>query len=110
MKPLGRERNWLVIVDGGQHVTIGRSTDPTPDEIVRIGQALDTAGAAGWLAVSEGGYYHHGPVSLLMVRRITTQDGDWPTAERRWRRLRRAANDCSMANVMRAEPPGLGVS
>jgi hypothetical protein len=35
-----REKRWIVLADDGLHVTIGRHTDPSEDEIVRAGDAL----------------------------------------------------------------------
>ena len=52
-----KERRWIVLGEDGRHVTIGRHTDPTDDELARAADALHTSGQGGWLAVTEGQYY-----------------------------------------------------
>ncbi len=83
-----KERRWLVVAEDGHHSTIGIRTDPSPEEIRSLGDSLDSAGMAAWLVVSEGGYDDAGVVTLLMVRRITSRDGNWADAERRWHERR----------------------
>ena len=56
-KGRGRERRWIVLCTDGRHVTLGRHTDPTEDEIVAAERSLSAAGLAGWLAVMAGDYY-----------------------------------------------------
>ena len=57
MSPLGPalvgplDRRWLVIADDGRHVTVGRETDPTQDEIKILSGQVDELGVAAWLAV-----------------------------------------------------------
>lgn len=75
-----REKRWLVVTQDGRHATLGRHTDPSPDEVAAAGSQLDTLGVAGWLAVSEGVYYSKTPVILLFVRSITTLEGNWDEA------------------------------
>lgn len=87
-----REKRWLIVSEDGRHATLGRHTDPTDEQIQRCGAQLDRQGLAGWLVVSEGAYYSNSPVTLLMVRPITTKAGDWNTAERQWHDLRERAN------------------
>lgn len=85
---MSKEKRWLVVADDGHHSTIGIRTDPSPEEILSVGESLDSAGMAAWLVVSDGSYYEEGVVTLLMVRRITNRKGDWADAEWRWHRLR----------------------
>jgi hypothetical protein len=87
-----REKRWLAITQSGDHATLGRHTDPTEAELTDAGRRLDELGTAGWLVVSEGGYYGRGPVTLLLVRRLTVLDGDWGSAEERWHAKRSSAN------------------
>ncbi len=51
------ERRWIVLCTDGRHVTLGRHTDPTEDEVVAAERSLSGAGLAGWLAVMAGDYY-----------------------------------------------------
>ena len=85
---MSKERRWLVVAHDGHHSTIGIRTDPSPEEILSVGESLDSAGMAAWLVVSEGNYDEGGVVTLLMVRPITNRKGDWRDAERRWHELR----------------------
>lgn len=62
------ERRWLVIASDGRHVTIGRTTDPTPEALEEAGERLRALGLAGWLAVSDGDYHGPGRLDLLLVR------------------------------------------
>jgi hypothetical protein len=87
-----REKRWLAITQTGEHVTLGRHTDPTEIELADISRQLDGLGTAAWLVVSEGGYHGSGPVALLQVRRLTSIDGDWNSAEERWHAKRAVAN------------------
>ncbi len=90
--PGAQERRWLVLAQDGRHVTLGRESDPSADEIARCGESLDRVGTPGWLVVSEGGYYNRRtPVRLLMVRQITAIAGEWPEAERQWHEIRQRA-------------------
>jgi hypothetical protein len=92
MENPAREKRWLVLVQNGDHVTLGRHTDPADAEIADISRKLDEMAAAGWLVVSEGGYYGSGHVTLLNVRRLTQIEGDWQQAEENWHAKRRQAN------------------
>jgi hypothetical protein len=83
-----REKRWIVVTQDGRHSTIGRHSDPTADELDTISGQLDSARIAAWLAISEGAYYGAGAITLMMVRRLTTTDGDWAAAERNWREHR----------------------
>jgi hypothetical protein len=86
-----RERRWLVVVQDGQHSTLGRHTDPTAEDLEALAAQVDRLGVAGWLAVSEGVYYAEGPVTLMCVRRLSAADGDWSAAERLWHERRARA-------------------
>lgn len=86
-----RERRWIILGDDGRHVTAGRATDPTDDEISRAGAALAAAGIGGWLAVLEGDYFRRNArMTVLCVRRIAGPDADWTVAEAAFLSLRKA--------------------
>ncbi len=59
------ERRWIILSEDGRYATIGRATDPSPDDISRIEGAMQAQGLAGWLAVMEGDP-HTGPMPRLM--------------------------------------------
>ena len=84
-----REKRWIVLADDGRHVTIGRHTDPSEDEIVRAGEGLQANGVGGWLAVTEGVYYSAGPLSVMMVREIAPARQTWEGAVGAFMELRR---------------------
>jgi len=63
-----RERRWIILREDGQHVTVGRHSDPSPDEIARAEAGLRGHSLAGWLAVMEGAYYEQSDPLLMMVR------------------------------------------
>ena len=51
-----RERRWIILADAGRHVSVGRATDPTGDEILTAEEALAAQAHGGWLAVMKGDY------------------------------------------------------
>ncbi|MBW4095964.1 MAG: hypothetical protein HIU81_11650 [Acidobacteria bacterium] len=86
-----REKRWLVLAEDGRHITLGRHSNPSDEEVLDVSQQLNGMGLAGWLAISEGGYYSTNAVTLLMVRQITDKLGDWTLAESRWNEQRMKA-------------------
>jgi hypothetical protein len=86
------ERHWIILGDDGRHVTVGRHTDPTEQEIARAGDALRATGQGGWLAVTEGDYYSPGrPISVLMVRELATPRQPWESAVAAFQGIRAGA-------------------
>ena len=64
-----KERRWIVLGSDGRHVTLGRHTDPTDDEISDAERGLISQGLSGWLVVVEGSYWiRKSKLTLLMVR------------------------------------------
>ena len=68
MERAALETRWIVLGTDGRHVTMGRHTDPTPEEVEAAERGLAAQGLAGWLAVMKGGYYVRRKPSLMMVR------------------------------------------
>ncbi len=62
------ETRWIVLGTDGRHVTLGRHTDPTQEEVAAAESGLAAQGLAGWLVLMKGGYYVQGKPSLMMVR------------------------------------------
>jgi hypothetical protein len=54
------EKRWIILTPDGGHVSIGRHTDPSDDEVEVAAEKLRQAGTGGWLAVMEGPYYRRG--------------------------------------------------
>jgi len=76
-----QERRWIILGEDGRHVTVGRHTDPTDDELARAAEALRASGQGGWLAVLEGHYYRpRERVSLMMVRELAPTNVAWTVA------------------------------
>lgn len=75
------ERRWIILGQDGRHVSIGRSSDPSEQEIAGAAAALVATGNAGWLAVLEGDYWAaRGPVRLVQVRPLNGGTGGWDDA------------------------------
>lgn len=67
-----REQRWIILGSDGRHVTLGRQTDPTEDEILIAENSMRANGLSGWLAIMDGDYYASSrPPHLLLVRRLT---------------------------------------
>ena len=87
-----RERRWVILGDDGRHVSIGRATDPSEDELARAADGLRAAGLGGWVAILEGSYYQtRGKISLMMVREIAPPASTWETAVTLFQTRRRQA-------------------
>lgn len=74
------ERRWIILGDDGRHVTVGRHSDPTEEELRGITEQLKTTGVGGWLAVTEGVYYSSEVMKLLMVQELAPPRRPWETA------------------------------
>lgn len=89
---MSEERRWIVLGDDGRHVTLGRHSDPSEEEIEKVGHALKAIGQGGWLAVTEGVYYsRRATLGILMVREIASPRASWDDAAAAFHRLRRDA-------------------
>ena len=75
-----REKRWIVLGEDGRHVTLGRHTDPSEEELTRAADALRASGQGGWLAVTEGRYYSGDQLSVLMVRELASPQSPWEIA------------------------------
>ena len=65
------ERRWIVLGTDGRHVSLGRNTDPSPEEIEAAEAALLAQGHGGWLAVVGGEYWsRRARLEVLEVRRL----------------------------------------
>jgi hypothetical protein len=87
------ERQWIVLGTDGRHVTLGRQSDPSEEEIARAEEALRNQGLSGWLAVTSGSYYGAGKIEIVRVRPlIDPADDRWADAVDRFHGLRAIAN------------------
>jgi hypothetical protein len=64
------ETRWIVLGVDGRHVTLGRHTDPSQEEVAAAEAGLAAQGLSGWLVLMKGGYYAQGKPSLMMVRAL----------------------------------------
>jgi hypothetical protein len=64
------EIRWIVLGTNGKHVTVGRDTDPTEEEVAVAEAALVARGLAGWLALMKANYYSRHKPSLSMIRAL----------------------------------------
>lgn len=62
------ETRWIILSADGRHITVGRHSDPSPEELTQAEARLAAQGLAGWLAVMKGGYYDRSEPSVMMVR------------------------------------------
>lgn len=76
----GRERRWVVILPDGRYATLGRASDPTDDEILRVEQRLRAQGLVGWLAVMEGNPHVGSAPQLLEVRPLADPETSFADA------------------------------
>lgn len=90
-----QEHRWIVLGVDGRYVTLGRHTDPTPEEIAAAEAALRAAGQQGWLAVMRGRYYSREAVELLMVRPLADPAEVWDAAVGAFETARQAASRSS---------------
>lgn len=88
-----RERRWIVLGEDGRHVTMGRHSDPSPEEIAQAEAGLAAQGLAGWLAVMEGAYYQRSKPSLMMVRQLCNPERPFAEAVDAFEAARRATLD-----------------
>jgi hypothetical protein len=100
--PPTREKRWIILADDGRHVTIGRHTDPSIEEIDLAAENLKHNGVGGWLAVTEGRYYSRGQLSLMMVREIAAPRSAWDEAVATFMKIR------SQATSTPSSPPRAG--
>ncbi len=78
---MSAENRWIILTPDGGHVSVGRHTDPSDDEIEAAAGKLRQAGTGGWLAVMEGHYYRpRESVSVMMVRQLAPTGASWEAA------------------------------
>jgi hypothetical protein len=82
------ESRWIVLSVDGRHVTLGRHTDPSPDEIAEAEKGLSRQGTAGWLAVMRGQYHGRGKLELMRVRALADPAIPWEQAVTAFEALR----------------------
>ncbi len=87
------DRRWIVLGEDGRHVTLGRHSDPSLDEIAQAEASLAAQGLAGWLAVMEGAYYQRRKPSLMMVRPLFNPERPFAEAVDAFQAARRAKLD-----------------
>jgi hypothetical protein len=87
-RKMTRERRWIILGEDGRHVTVGRHSDPTNEELARAADVLRATEQGGWLAVMEGVYYSCGIVSLMQVRQLVPSHTDWQTAVQAFKKFR----------------------
>lgn len=84
------ETRWIILGTDGRHVTLGRHSDPTPEEVGEAERGLSAQGLAGWLAVMKGGYYGRRKPLLMMVRPLANPARPFEEAAAEFEAKRRA--------------------
>jgi hypothetical protein len=86
------EKRWIILGTDGRHVTVGRHSDPSPEEIDGVEAKLRSQGLSGWLAVTDGRYHGSGQMRVLAVRPLAAPPPEaWESAVAAFM-ARRAAN------------------
>jgi hypothetical protein len=79
----------MALGQDGRHVWLGRHSDPEQHELDDISAKLDAQGMTAWLAVMRGNFWSAANArEILVVRRLTQQDGDPDAAVGMWREAR----------------------
>lgn len=91
MERAALETRWIVLGTDGRHVTMGRHTDPSPEEVEQAEHGLAAQGLSGWLAVMKGGYYVRRKPSLMMVRPLANPARPFEEAVAEFEAKRKAA-------------------
>ena len=63
---------WLILGEDGRHVTIGRVSAPSEDEILAAEKAMTSQGVSGWLVLLTGEYYCRTKPQVTMLRSLRT--------------------------------------
>lgn len=84
------ETRWIILGTDGRHVTLGRHSDPSPEELAQAEAGLAAQGLAGWLAVMKGGYYTRQKPALMMVRPLCDPQRPFAEAVEAFQAARRA--------------------
>ncbi|WP_099212008.1 hypothetical protein [Gluconobacter cerinus] len=83
-------QDWLILVEDGRHVLLGRHSTPTDEEISRAAHALAAQGIGGWLAKGSGHYYQkRQQYSLQKIRSLAQSQIPWEVAETRFHDIRK---------------------
>lgn len=91
MRRAGADIRWIVLGTDGRHVTVGRHSDPTPEEVEKAEHGLAAQGLAGWLAVMRGDYFARRRPSLMMVRPLANPARPFTEAAADFETKRKAA-------------------
>jgi hypothetical protein len=89
----GGERRWIILGEDGRHITVGRHSDPSSEELAQAEAGLVAQGLAGWLAIMKGGYYQRRKPALMMVRPLCSPQRPFAEAVEAFEVVRRAALD-----------------
>jgi hypothetical protein len=80
MEATGLETRWIILGADGRHVSIGRQSDPSADEVKQAEAACAAQGMCGWLALMKGGYYEREKPSVIMVRALRGPENSFDEA------------------------------
>jgi hypothetical protein len=80
MEEVGLEVRWIILSTDGRHVTVGRHTDPSPEEVTRAEASLIAQGLTGWLVLLKGDYYARQQPTLIRIRNLGTPSCLWEDA------------------------------
>jgi hypothetical protein len=80
MEAAALETRWIILGADGRHVSIGRQSDPSADEVMQAEAAMAAQGMRGWLALMKGGYYEQKKPTVIMVRSLRDPENSFDEA------------------------------
>ncbi|MEN3174931.1 hypothetical protein ABDK75_02765 [Gluconobacter sp. OJA] len=82
-------QQWLIIAEDGRHVSLGRHTSPTEDELNVVEKGLLSQGLGGWLVRTMGNYYDRKKsYNIFVEKQIAPASVTWEVAETRFSKIR----------------------
>ena len=78
----------IIMADDGRHVTVGRASQPTEEEIVSAEATLADMGMGGWLCRMSGAYHDRSDVTLTRLRALGAPSIPFEVAETRFLAMR----------------------
>ena len=77
------DRRWIVLGSDGRYVSLGKASDPSPEEIRGTETALKEQGSSGWLAVMDGSPWGKSLPTLMEVKPLADPAGSFGEAAER---------------------------
>lgn len=76
---------WVILLESGEYALMGRSSEPTPDELDEMETRMTAAGVRGWLAVMDRSEYASGTAEFIMIRPLLAPSTSFENAVTKFR-------------------------